>query len=94
MLKYGKMVKIAFFTHFRPLSQNLIGVMVFGVKLGYFCTFNVLMKNDGIYEKIEQKKKIIKGPKIDAPQAAIDGFIQSNNLNKKDVYKKRIEKGE
>ena len=49
---------------------------------------------DGIYEKIEQKKKIIKGPKIDAPQAAIDGFIQSNNLNKKDVYKKRIEKGE
>jgi glycyl-tRNA synthetase beta chain len=48
---------------------------------------------DGISEKIEQKKKIIKGPKIDAPQAAIDGFIQSNNLNKEDVYKKRIEKG-
>ena len=44
---------------------------------------------DKIPEKIEQKKKIIKGPIIDAPQAAIDSFIQSNNLNKKDVYKKR-----
>ena len=49
---------------------------------------------DGIPEKIEQKKKIIRGPKIDAPQEALDGFIRSNNLNKQDIYKKKIEKGE
>ena len=49
---------------------------------------------DGIPEKIEQKKKIIKGPNIKAPQTALEGFIKSNNLNKKDVYKKTIEKGE
>ena len=49
---------------------------------------------DKIPEKIEQKKKIIKGPKIDAPQIALDGFIKSNNLNKLDIYKKNIEKGE
>ena len=49
---------------------------------------------DGIPKKIEQKGKIIKGPKIDAPEAALDGFIRSNNLNKADVYKKKIEKGE
>ena len=49
---------------------------------------------DGIPEKIEQKKKIIKGPKIDAPDAALDGFIKSNNLNKSKIYKKKIEKGE
>ena len=49
---------------------------------------------DGLPEKIEQKKKIIKGPKINAPQVAIDGFIKSNNLNKSDIYKKNIEKGE
>ena len=49
---------------------------------------------DKIPEKIEQKKKIIKGPKVDAPQMALDGFIKSNNLNKTDVYKKTIEKGE
>ena len=49
---------------------------------------------DGIPEKIKQSKKVIKGPKIEAPQAALDGFIKSNNLNKSDVYKKTIEKGE
>ena len=49
---------------------------------------------NGIPEKIEQKKKIIKGPKIDSPQVALDGFIKSNNLDKKDIYKKKIEKGE
>jgi len=49
---------------------------------------------DGMPTKIEQKKKIIKGPKVDAPKAALDGFIKSNNLKKSNVYKKKIEKGE
>ena len=49
---------------------------------------------DGIPEKVEQKKKIIKGPKTDSPQVAIEGFIRSNNLNKSDIYKKNTEKGE
>jgi len=49
---------------------------------------------DGIPKKIEQKKKIIKGPKIDAPQVALEGFIRTNNLNKTDIYKKKLDKGE
>ena len=49
---------------------------------------------DGIPEKIEEKKKIIKGPKVGVPEIALDGFIKSNSLNKKDIYKKKIEKGE
>ena len=49
---------------------------------------------DGISEKIEVKKKNIKGPKVGAPQVALDGFIKSNNLSKLDIYKKKIEKGE
>jgi len=48
----------------------------------------------GIPEKIEQRKKIIKGPNVNVPQAALDGFIKSNNLGKLDIYKKRLEKGE
>ena len=35
---------------------------------------------DGISEQIEQKKKIIKGPKVGAPEIAIEGFIKTNNL--------------
>ena len=49
---------------------------------------------EGIPEKIEQKKKIIKGPNVDAPQAALDGFIKSNNLSKLDIYKKKLENKE
>ena len=49
---------------------------------------------DGLPEKIEQKGKNLKGPKVDAPQVALDGFIKSNNLTISDIYKKKIEKGE
>ena len=49
---------------------------------------------EGLPEKIEEKKKIIKGPKVSAPEVALEGFIRSNNLSKPDVYKKKIEKGE
>ena len=49
---------------------------------------------DGIPEKIEQKNKILKGPKVGVPQVALDGFIKSNNLNVSDIYQKNIEKGE
>ena len=48
---------------------------------------------DGIPEKIEQKEKILKGPKIGSPQIALDGFISSNNLNKSDIYEKDLENG-
>ena len=49
---------------------------------------------DGLPKNITSNKKTIKGPITNAPQAALEGFIKSNKLNKKDVYKKKIEKGE
>ena len=49
---------------------------------------------DGIPKKIEQKAKNLKGPKVNAPELALDGFIKSNNLEKKSVYKQKIDKGE
>ena len=49
---------------------------------------------DGIPEKIEKKKKIIRGPKTNSPKVALDGFLKSNHLKMGDIYKKKIEKGE
>jgi len=49
---------------------------------------------NGLPEKIEEKGKIIKGPKVGTPEVALEGFIKSNNLNKSDIYKNKIEKGE
>ncbi len=49
---------------------------------------------DGIPKKIKLSNKIIKGPNINAPKEALDGFIKSRNLKKSEVYRKKIEKGE
>ncbi len=51
-----------------------------------------------VFEDVDKEIKIlaqeIKGPKIDAPENAIDGFVRSNKITRKDLYKKKIEKGE
>ena len=49
---------------------------------------------NGLPENIKEKGKIIKGPKVGTPEIALEGFIKSNNLNKSDIYKNKIEKGE
>ena len=49
---------------------------------------------DGLPKNIIRSKKIIKGPITNAPQVALEGFIKSNNLSKKDIYIKKVEKGE
>ena len=49
---------------------------------------------NGIPEKIVQKKRIIKGPKVDAPELALEGFVKTHNLSKSVLYKKKTEKGE
>jgi len=47
----------------------------------------------GIQPTIYQKEEGIRGPKIDSPEKAISGFLISNNLQDKDLYKKENEKG-
>jgi len=48
---------------------------------------------DGIPEKLEQEEQIIKGPKVGAPEIAIEGFLASNKLKKSEVFEKDIGKG-
>jgi len=49
---------------------------------------------DGLSRGITQKAEEIKGPNVNAPEKAMEGFLRSNKLNKKDLFKKKIEKGE
>ena len=49
---------------------------------------------EGLPEKIKQEKKIIKGPKVEAPKIALHGFIKSNKINKSEIFKKTIDKKE
>ncbi len=51
-----------------------------------------------VFESLEKQIEIfseeIKGPKINAPDQALEGFIRSNKIEKKDLFKKKTEKGE
>ena len=49
---------------------------------------------EGLSKEIIQKAEEIKGPNINAPEKAIEGFLRSNQIFKKDLFKKKIEKGE
>jgi glycyl-tRNA synthetase beta chain len=45
-------------------------------------------------KQITFKSEEIKGPNVKAPEVALEGFIRSNNINKKDLFKQKTDKGE
>ena len=49
---------------------------------------------EGVQKKIALKSEEIKGPNINAPEAALEGFMRSNKIIKKELFKKKIDKGE
>ena len=49
---------------------------------------------EGISKEIIQKAEEIRGPHVNAPERAIEGFLRSNQIDKKYLFKKKIEKGE
>ena len=49
---------------------------------------------EGLQKQVVLKSKEIKGPNINAPEIALEGFMKSNNITNKDLIKKKIDKGE
>ena len=49
---------------------------------------------EGLDKQIKIKSKEIRGPKTSAPEQALEGFLRSNKINKKDLFKKKTEKDE
>ena len=49
---------------------------------------------EGLDKEIKIPSEEIRGPKVEAPAQALDGFMRSNKIEKKDLFKKSIEKGE
>ena len=75
----------------------------------FFEKENIIYKDDGkvfstpnrlvlcfkkIEREIHQKSEEIRGPNTKAPEIAIEGFLKSNLIQKKDIYKKNTDKGE
>ena len=49
---------------------------------------------EGLQKQIILESEEIKGPNVNAPKVALEGFIKSNSILKKDLFKKKIDKGE
>ncbi len=54
----------------------------------------VVIVFEGLDNLIQIKSEEIRGPKIDAPVKALEGFIRSNKVERENLYKKKTEKGE
>ena len=48
---------------------------------------------EGLQKQIVLKSEEIKGPNINAPEIALEGFVRSNKILKKDLFKKETNKG-
>ena len=49
---------------------------------------------DGLQKQVVLKSEVVKGPSINAPKIALEGFVRSNNIFEKDLIKKKTDKGE
>ena len=49
---------------------------------------------EGLSKQIKIESKEIRGPKTSAPEQALKGFLRSNKIDKKDLFKKKTEKDE
>ena len=48
---------------------------------------------DRIDTEIHRKSEYIRGPNTNAPEKALDGFVKSNKIEKKNIFEKQTEKG-
>ena len=49
---------------------------------------------EGVDKEVRILSQEIKGPNINAPNEALEGFLRSNKIDNKDLFKKKTEKGE
>ena len=64
-------------------------------KVKSFSTPNrLVLYIDKIPKEIEKKSLEIRGPSVNSPDMALQGFLKSNQINKSQVYKKTTNKGE
>ena len=69
--------------------------IVFHGKSFSFSTPNrVLILFHKLNKEVIKKSEEIRGPNINAPETALEGFLRSNNITKEKIFNKKIDKGE
>ena len=60
----------------------------FKKSVSYSTPNRLIVLFEGISKEITLKAEEVKGPSINAPEKAIQGFLRSNQITTKDLYKK------
>jgi len=69
--------------------------IVFSGKSFSFSTPNrVLILFNRLNKEVIKKSEEIRGPNINAPETALEGFLRSNNITKEKIFNKKTDKGE
>ena len=64
-------------------------------KLNVYSTPNrLIVYIDKITKQVSKKSEEIRGPNVNSPDKALEGFLRSNNINKSQVFTKKTQKGE
>ncbi len=75
----------------RQFNEKLIS---FKKSSAYSTPNRLIIVIEGLQKQIVLKSTETKGPSINAPEIALEGFIKSNNISKKSLFKKKTDKGE
>ena len=86
----------------KKLRQDLLDIFsqLFREKLisfkkssSYSTPNRLIIVFEGLQKQIVLKSEEIKGPNINAPEIALEGFVRSNKISNKDLFKKETDKG-
>ena len=58
------------------------------------CSFKnrLIVIFEGVQKQVVIKPDEIKGPNVKSPEVALEGFLRSNKVSKKELYEKETEK--
>ena len=69
-------------------------ISFFGKSFSFSTPNRLLILFDRVNKEVVQKAEEIRGPNINAPNTALEGFLRSNRIEKKEILKKKTDKGE
>ena len=87
-----KNARVFFLENFQKLFEEKN--LKFKKSATYSTPNRLIVLFEGVGKEVKEKSEEIRGPNINAPEKALDGFLRSNKITENEVYKKKIEKGE
>ena len=66
--------------------------IIFKKSTSYSTPNRLVLLFEGLAKEIIQKSEEVKGPNVNAPEKAVEGFLRSNSLERNDLFKKNNRK--